>query len=114
VHTNQADDSTTIIEKTGGGAGFTTYIALDPGRHIGIFVAATEGRHEGANIFRESNDLLVYLAGLSPVPGASMDLAANEHRSDVQVRDAALHQKNAERARLARQIARTSVLAAVQ
>ncbi len=114
VHTNQANDSTMIIEKTGGGAGFTTYIALDPGRHIGIFVAATEGRREGANIFRESNDLLVYLAGLSPVPTDSMELAATEHRSDVQLRDAALHQKNAEHARLAKQIARANVIAAVQ
>ena len=33
-----------IIEKTGGGAGYTTYIALNPARHIGIFVAATEDR----------------------------------------------------------------------
>ena len=113
VHLNQADDPAAIIEKTGGGAGYTTYIALNPGRHIGIFVAATEGRREGANIFRESNDLLMYLAGLPPVPGDAMELAGN--RSDLQVREATLHtHKHAGRSSLARQIARTSVLAAVQ
>jgi serine-type D-Ala-D-Ala carboxypeptidase/endopeptidase len=118
VHINQPDDPTpddptTIIEKTGGGAGFTTYIALNPRRHIGIFVAATDGRHNGADIFRASNDLLLYLAGLTPAPGDSMELAGEGHRSDVQVRDATLHQhnKNAERPRLTRQIARTSAVA---
>src|SRR5271168_2359152 len=100
VHINQPDDPTMIIEKTGGGAGFTTYIALNPGRHIGIFVAATEGRHEGANIFRESNDLLVYLAGIT---SDSLEVAAKETGSDAGVR-----------ARVSRQITRTSVLAAVQ
>jgi serine-type D-Ala-D-Ala carboxypeptidase/endopeptidase len=100
VHINQPDDSAMIIEKTGGGAGFTTYIALNPGQHIGIFVAATEGRHEGANIFRESNDLLVYLAGIT---SDSMEVAAKETSSDA-----------AARARVSRQITRTSVLAAVQ
>jgi serine-type D-Ala-D-Ala carboxypeptidase/endopeptidase len=114
VHLSQADDPATIIEKTGGGAGYTTYIALNPGRHIGIFVAATEGRHEGANIFRESNDLLTYLAGLPPVPADSLELAGN--RSDLQVHEATLHtqHKHAGRSSLAKQIARTSVLAAVQ
>jgi D-alanyl-D-alanine-carboxypeptidase/D-alanyl-D-alanine-endopeptidase len=113
VHINQPDDPTMIIEKTGGGAGYTTYIALNPGRHIGIFVAATEGRHAGTDIFRESNDLLTYLAGLTPVPGDSMELAAEEKRPDVQVRDATLHKhhRHAERPRPTRQIARTSVVA---
>jgi D-alanyl-D-alanine-carboxypeptidase/D-alanyl-D-alanine-endopeptidase len=115
VHINQADDPSMIIEKTGGGAGYTTYIALNPGRHIGIFVAATDGRHAGANIFRESNDLLTYLAGVSPALGDSMEVAAEENRSDVPVRDATLHKryKNAER-RAIKQLARTSVIAAVQ
>jgi serine-type D-Ala-D-Ala carboxypeptidase/endopeptidase len=114
VHLNQPDDPTMIIEKTGGGAGFTTYIALNPKRHIGIFVAATEGRHPGANIFSESNALLTYLAGLTAVPGDSMELAAEQNRSDAQLRDATLHKRPKTAERLARQIARTSVLAAVQ
>jgi D-alanyl-D-alanine-carboxypeptidase/D-alanyl-D-alanine-endopeptidase len=116
VHINQPDDPTTIIEKTGGGAGFTTYIALNPGRHIGIFVAATEDRHAGPDIFRGSNDLLLYLSGLTPAPGDSMELAAEDHPSDVQVRDATLHEhhKNAERPHLTRQVTRASVIAAAQ
>jgi len=116
VHLNQAGDPATIIEKTGGGAGYTTYIALNPGRHIGIFVAATEGRHEGANIFRESNDLLTYLAGLPPAAGDSMEVAADENHSDGQVRSVTLHtqHKHAARSTLAKQIARTSVLAVAQ
>jgi D-alanyl-D-alanine-carboxypeptidase/D-alanyl-D-alanine-endopeptidase len=116
VHINQPDDPTMIIEKTGAGAGYTTYIALNPGRHIGIFVAATEGRHSAADIFRESNDLLVYLAGLTPVPGDAMELAAEENRSEMQVRDTTLHKhhKHAARPRLIRQVTRTSVIAAVQ
>jgi serine-type D-Ala-D-Ala carboxypeptidase/endopeptidase len=108
VHLSQSDDPAAIIEKTGGGAGYTTYIALNPGRHIGIFVAATEGRHEGANIFRESNDLLTYLAGLISVPGDSMQLAAAENHSDVQVREVTLHRHRKHA------VARTSVLATVQ
>ena len=106
VHLNQPDDPTAIIEKTGGGAGFTTYIALNPARHIGIFVAATEERHAGPEIFRESNDLLTYLAGLSPVTGDSMELAAEENRSDVHKAAAAPHPT--------RPMPRTSVIAAAQ
>jgi D-alanyl-D-alanine-carboxypeptidase/D-alanyl-D-alanine-endopeptidase len=116
MHIDQPDNPTKIIEKTGGGAGFTTYIALDPERHIGIFVAATEERHAGPQIFRESNDLLTYLAGVTPVPGDSMELAAAETRSDVQVRDVTLHKqrKNAAAPHPTRQTTRTSVIAAAQ
>ncbi len=58
-----------IVEKTGGGADYQTYIALNPARHTGIFVALTDGRrHSAGNMFRESNDLLLTMAGLPPVP----------------------------------------------
>lgn len=58
-----------IIEKTGGGAGFTTYIALSPARHTGIFVAATEGRGSShGNFFQMINDLLSSVAGVPPLP----------------------------------------------
>jgi D-alanyl-D-alanine-carboxypeptidase/D-alanyl-D-alanine-endopeptidase len=58
-----------IIEKTGGGAGFLTYIALNQPHHIGIFVAATDGRVEThLNLFRAANDVLLTLAGLPPLP----------------------------------------------
>jgi D-alanyl-D-alanine-carboxypeptidase/D-alanyl-D-alanine-endopeptidase len=110
VHLNQPDDPTMIIEKTGGGAGYTTYIALNPARHIGIFVAATQNLHGGPEVFRESNDLLIYLAGLTPTPNDSLELAAQANHSDVPVSDA--HNKNTSRSRLARQFTHTSVVAA--
>jgi D-alanyl-D-alanine-carboxypeptidase/D-alanyl-D-alanine-endopeptidase len=60
---------TEIIEKTGGGGGFLTYIALNQPRHIGIFVAATDGRVEShLNLFRAANDVLLRLAGLPALP----------------------------------------------
>jgi D-alanyl-D-alanine-carboxypeptidase/D-alanyl-D-alanine-endopeptidase len=122
VHINQPDDPTMIIEKTGGGAGYTTYIALNPGRHIGLFVAATEGRHAAADIFRASNDLLTYLAGLTPVPLDSTELAVEANRSTAQnhsapqVREASLHKRhrNVEGPRPTRQLARTTLVAAGQ
>jgi D-alanyl-D-alanine-carboxypeptidase/D-alanyl-D-alanine-endopeptidase len=116
VHLNQPDDPTMIIEKTGGGAGYTTYIALNPARHIGIFVAATQDLHAGPAVFRGSNDLLIFLAGLTPSPSDSLEVAGEENHSDVQVRDASLqqHNKNAPQSRLTRRITHTSVAAAVQ
>ena len=58
-----------IVEKTGGGAGFQTYIALNPARHAGIFIARTDSRSRPAgNMFREANDMLLAMVGLPPVP----------------------------------------------
>ena len=58
-----------VIEKTGGGAGFTTYIALIPSRQTGIFVAATWGKGEPqVDLFHESNNLLAALANVPPLP----------------------------------------------
>ncbi len=58
-----------IVEKTGGGAGFLTYIALNRGTHTGIFVAATDGRVEThSNLFRAANNVLLRLAGLPEFP----------------------------------------------
>ena len=67
----EAGSPSMIIEKTGGGAGFTTYIALSPARHAGIFVAATEGRGPSkGNFFQMINDLLSSVAGVPPLPPA--------------------------------------------
>ena len=64
-----ADSPSMMIEKTGGGAGFTTYIALSPAHHAGVFVAATEGRGPShGNFFQKINDLLSSVAGVSPLP----------------------------------------------
>jgi D-alanyl-D-alanine-carboxypeptidase/D-alanyl-D-alanine-endopeptidase len=58
-----------LMEKTGGGAGFTTYIALNSSRHAGVFVAATEGHGPShGNFFQMVNDLLAFVAGVQPLP----------------------------------------------
>ncbi len=44
IEINGNDGDARIVEKTGGGAGFQTYIALNPATHTGVFVAATQGR----------------------------------------------------------------------
>jgi D-alanyl-D-alanine-carboxypeptidase/D-alanyl-D-alanine-endopeptidase len=111
VHLNEPDDPAMIIEKTGGGAGYNTYIAINPGRRIGIFVAATDGLHDGPEIFRGSNEVLTYLAGLAPVLEDSIQLAADEHHSDMPVRDAPVHKHHKHPAK---QVARTSSAAAGQ
>ena len=113
VHINQADDPTTIIEKTGGGAGYNTYIALNLVRHIGLFVAATDGRHQGVDIFHGSNALLLYLAGLAPTPGDSQQLAEQENRPDAAAPAANLHRRHRRAAR-PRLTTRTNAVAAGQ
>jgi serine-type D-Ala-D-Ala carboxypeptidase/endopeptidase len=58
-----------ILEKTGGGGGFTTYIALSPNRQTGVFLAATWGRGNARiDFFHEANNLLAALANVPPLP----------------------------------------------
>jgi D-alanyl-D-alanine-carboxypeptidase/D-alanyl-D-alanine-endopeptidase len=58
-----------IIEKTGGGAGFTTYVALNPSRQTGVFLAATWGKGDAqVDLFHEANSLLAALAGVPELP----------------------------------------------
>ena len=60
---------TSIIEKTGGGAGFSTYIALSPSHHTGVFLAVTEGKDDWKiNLFHEGNNLLAAVANIPPLP----------------------------------------------
>jgi D-alanyl-D-alanine-carboxypeptidase/D-alanyl-D-alanine-endopeptidase len=76
MHLGTNDDPSHIIEKTGGGAGFTTYIAIHPASHTALFVAATDGPphttmhglEQGPGLFRASTDGLLALAGLPPLP----------------------------------------------
>lgn len=72
MHLLAPNDPSHLIEKTGGGAGFQTYIAIHPASHTAIFVAATDGsynlRADHFNLFKSSNDLLLNLAGLPPIP----------------------------------------------
>ncbi len=58
-----------VMEKTGGGAGFGTYIVVSPQYHTGIFLAITEGRGGAkVNIYHEANVLLADLANVPPLP----------------------------------------------
>jgi D-alanyl-D-alanine-carboxypeptidase/D-alanyl-D-alanine-endopeptidase len=69
IHTLPLGDPSEIVEKTGGGAGFLTYIAINHARKTAIFVAATDGSIEThLNLFRTANDVLLNLAGLPPLP----------------------------------------------
>lgn len=72
MHLDAGDPVFHIIEKTGGGAGFSTYIAIHPASRTALFVATTEGPPRAAapgfELFRASNDGLLALAGLPPLP----------------------------------------------
>lgn len=66
---NDRTSASKIVQKTGGGAGFLTYIALNHATKTGIFVAETEGRrHASSNLFHDVNDMLLEFAGLPPMP----------------------------------------------
>jgi D-alanyl-D-alanine-carboxypeptidase/D-alanyl-D-alanine-endopeptidase len=61
-----------IVQKTGGGAGFTSYLAMLPAKHMGVFIAMTEGGPWGDarhpyHPFYATNNLLLSLAGLPPM-----------------------------------------------
>ena len=69
IHILPEDSASQIIEKTGGGAGFATYIAMNRSRHIALFLAATDGAVDThLNIFNAANKLLLEMAGLPPLP----------------------------------------------
>ena len=92
MHLGANGDISHVIEKTGGGGGFTTYIAIHPASHTAVFVAMTEGRaggwKPGFNLFKASNNGLLALAGLPPLPDRTMRRAANRRmaRTSVKVR----------------------------
>jgi D-alanyl-D-alanine-carboxypeptidase/D-alanyl-D-alanine-endopeptidase len=69
MHLGAESDPAHIVEKTGGGAGYTTYIALAPARHTGLFVTMTEGNGIWTvNLFKAANNVLLKLAGLPAPP----------------------------------------------
>jgi D-alanyl-D-alanine-carboxypeptidase/D-alanyl-D-alanine-endopeptidase len=69
MHLLPAADPSHLVEKTGGGAGFTTYIALNHARRSGIFVAMTWGPIDTHyNLFDGANNLLMAISGLPPMP----------------------------------------------
>ena len=57
-----------ILQKTGGGAGFYNYIALNPQRQTGIFLSVTDSdRDSQVDFLPESNNLLAALANVPPI-----------------------------------------------
>jgi serine-type D-Ala-D-Ala carboxypeptidase/endopeptidase len=89
MHLGTSEDPWHIIEKTGGGAGFTTYIAIHPASHTALFVAATEGPSRawkgGFNLFTASNNGLLALAGLPPLVERPRRRAASRHIAQTRV-----------------------------
>jgi D-alanyl-D-alanine-carboxypeptidase/D-alanyl-D-alanine-endopeptidase len=62
-------DPSAITEKTGGGAGFLTYIALNQTTHTGLFLAVTDGSIEThINVFKNANNILLTLTGFPTIP----------------------------------------------
>lgn len=83
MHLLAPDDPSHLVEKTGGGAGFVTYIALNHARNTALFVAFTEGGGSTHfNVFKAANDLLLAACGLPPMPPEPPRLQARSaHRS---------------------------------
>lgn len=80
MHLGANDNISHLIQKTGGGAGFITYIAIHPASHAALFVATTNGGPHGwkpgFNLFTASNNALLALAGLPPLPREVREQAA--------------------------------------
>ena len=69
IHILPIDSPSHIVEKTGGGAGFETYIAINHSHRSAIFLAATDGSvGTHLNLFNAANKLLLAVAGLPPFP----------------------------------------------
>ena len=69
IHLLPTDSPSHIVEKTGGGAGFQTYIAVNHVTRTAIFVARTDGPIDThINLFDAANQLLLAAAGLPPLP----------------------------------------------
>ena len=81
IQLGDPDGPSTLMEKTGGGAGFETYIALSLKRQAGIFLAVTEGRgRRQINIRYEANNLLAALANVPPLPPTARQVRAVRKR----------------------------------
>jgi len=69
IHILSIDSPSHILEKTGGGAGYETYIAINHSRRSAIFLAATDGSfYTHLNLFNAANKLLLAVAGLPLLP----------------------------------------------
>jgi len=94
LHLLPVGDPQHVVQKTGGGAGFSTYIALNPARHTAVFFAATDGATGWkANLFEEADNILMAMAGLPPMPPDPVKIApkhsakiAPKHRAKIEPR----------------------------
>jgi D-alanyl-D-alanine-carboxypeptidase/D-alanyl-D-alanine-endopeptidase len=69
IQLGDPDGPSALVEKTGGGAGFQTYVALSLKRQTGIVLAVTQGKRRAhINVFHEANNLLAALANVPPLP----------------------------------------------
>jgi D-alanyl-D-alanine-carboxypeptidase/D-alanyl-D-alanine-endopeptidase len=69
IHLLPPDSPSNLVEKTGGGAGFTTYIAINHARRTAVFFALTDGAIQThLNPFNAANKLLLAVSGLPPLP----------------------------------------------
>jgi D-alanyl-D-alanine-carboxypeptidase/D-alanyl-D-alanine-endopeptidase len=81
IHILPVNSPSQIVEKTGGGAGFETYIAINHSRQTAIFLAATDGSVDThVNLFNTANKLLLAVAGLPPLPPLPPKPAAKRAR----------------------------------
>ena len=71
IHLLGVDTESHLVEKTGGGAGYETYIAINPARRAAVFFAATDGVESHLNLYNAANKLLLAVAGLPPLPERS-------------------------------------------
>jgi D-alanyl-D-alanine-carboxypeptidase/D-alanyl-D-alanine-endopeptidase len=80
IHILPVDSPSHIVEKTGGGAGFETYIAINHSRNTAIFLAATDGLVDPhVNLFNAANKLVLAAAGLPSLSPPPAKPAAKHH-----------------------------------
>jgi D-alanyl-D-alanine-carboxypeptidase/D-alanyl-D-alanine-endopeptidase len=85
IQLGNPDGPSVLMQKTGGGAGFLTYVALSVKRQTGIFVAVTDGKRRlRVDLFHEANNLLAAVANVPPLPPRARPArAARKRRSSV-------------------------------
>jgi len=83
VQLGDPNTPSTILQKTGGGAGFYNYIALIPQRQTGIFLTITDNdRDSQIDLLPETNRLLAALANVPPISPK-----AHKHRPPAHAHD---------------------------
>lgn len=74
-----------ILQKTGSGAGFTTYVAFTPAEHTAIFLAFMEGPKDlgngQGNPLAVANNMLLALSNLPPMPASAYEHPAKKKRT---------------------------------